>query len=236
MIVTAPTGLYEPILPQSSEDAGNFTYTISSQSPPRSAGTFVQLPAPEVFRKQPDRVYTKQQKRVFLGKLVFDVTVPGPAITGSGTAQFDIGDILEFVDADPVTSDPFTLVREQVRQDLKAIDFESAGLSKDEYIQLREASERRMDEITVQIAEVSSDINSNKESIQHNQANINNSRSLLDNIILVLGDDSVQAEKVKNNLDDLNARKADLLVERQQLQASLQTLRDELQKVREVVR
>jgi len=236
MIITAPTGLYNSIIPKSATDSGNYTFTISNNSPPRSSGTFVQLPSPEIIRKQPDRVFTKGQKRSFLGKLVYDVTVPGPAITGSGTLQFDIGDVLEFGDTDTTTSDPFALSVEQIRQDLKAIDFESAGLTEDEYIQLREASEKRIDEITSRIAEVSSELNTNKESIRRNQSNINNSKSLLDNIILVLGDNSVQAQKVKNNLNKLDDEKNELLLVRSDLQSSLSDLRSELQKVREVVR
>lgn len=236
MIITAPTGLYTPILPRSANDPGNYTFTISDQPPPRSRETFVQLPLPEIAKKLPDRVYTKQQKRKFLGRLVYDIIVPSPSVSNSGVSQFDIGDILEFGGGDSESSDSFSLSKELLRQDLKEIDFEVAGLTSNEYNQLVSASEIRIEQITGLIAEVSSDINTNNGLIRSNQANINNLNSLLDNIILVLGENSTQASKVKNKLDSLIEEKSELLNERSNLQNYLSDLRDELQKVREVVR
>lgn len=236
MIITAPTGLYDPILPISPEDPGNFTFTISGQPPPRSSETFVQLPLPEIIKKLPDRVYTKQQKRQFFGKLVYDITYSGPSASGSGVSQFDIGDVIEFSDDDIESSDSFTLSKEILRQDLKEIDFETIGLTDEEYQELVSASELKIEQITSDISEVSSKINTNNSLIRTNQADINNAKSLLENIILVLGNSSVQAIKVKNKLDLLVDDKSDLISEREELQSNLSSLRDELQKVREVVR
>lgn len=236
MIITAPTGLYEPVLPQSPGDSGNFTFTISGQQPPRSGESFVQLPLPEVVRKQPERVYSKQQKRVFLGELVYDITIPGPATTGNGSPLFEIGQVLEFDDISDEDADPYSLDKVELRQDLKVIDFKSVGLTEEEFRELRDTSERRLDEITKGISEIGSDINSNKEEIQANQAMINNSNSILKNIITVLGSDSTQAIKVRNNLDSLEQKKTELLENRKELQNKLNDLRAELRIVREVVR
>lgn len=236
MIITAPTGLYSPILPQSPSDPGNYTFTISNQPPPKSNGTFIQLPLVEQLRPLPPRVYTKIEKRVFLGSLVYNITVPGPPVTGSGSSQFEIGQVLEFSDENISSSDPYSMKIEELRQDLKVVDFTTAGLSQNEYDELKTASESRMDDITASISEVSSELNSNTDSIQRNQANINSSTSLLNNIILVLGDNSLQAIKVKARLDEFKLIKNDLLESRVLLQSTLDSLRSELQVVREAVR
>lgn len=237
MIITAPTGLYKPILPKSPSDSGNYTFTISSLPPPKSGQTFIQIPLPEVIRKQPDRVFSKLQKREFLGELVFDVTIPGPPTTGGGTAQFEIGQVVPFSEEGSKKSvDPYVLKIEELRQDLKVIDYVSAGMSKQQYLELKEKSESRFGEITAEISEVSSGLNSNKSSISSIQAVINNAFSLYENIIVVLGDDSSQAITVKNTLEDLNEKKDNLILERDVLESSLEALRNELQKVREVVR
>jgi len=236
MIITAPTGLYEPILPQSPSDPGNYTFTISNQPPPKSSGTFVQLPLVEQLRQAPPRVFTKTEKRFFLGSLVYNITVPGIPATGSGAPQFEVSQVLEFTDEDLSSSDPYSMKSEELRQDLKVVDYTTAGLSEDEYDELKLASENKIDSITSSIASVSSELNSNADSIQRNQANINNSTSLLNNIILVLGSDSFQAVKVKNRLEEFQIVKVELINERKLLQSSLDSLRSELQIVREAVR
>ena len=236
MIITAPTGLYKSILPQNPSDAGNFTFTISDQPPPRSGESFVQLPLPEIGKQLPDRVFTKLQKRVFYGELVYDITVSGPGTTGNGTSQFEVGQVLNFVDQEEELVDPFELDSIELRQDLKVVDFEAAGLNEEDYAELRLASEKRLEELTLEIAIVSTELKSNADSIQSNQANTNNSASLLANIVIVLGDDSSQANKVKDNIESLQEEKDELLSSRDESQSSLSDLRDELQRVREVVR
>lgn len=236
MIITAPTGLYRSILPQSPSDAGNYTFTISNNSPPRSGDFFVQLPSPELFRQAPDRVYSKLQKRAFYGDLIFDITASGPGTTGNGTDQFEIGQVLEFSEEETESADPFELNKIELRQDLKVIDFESAGLDQKDFNELVNASENRLEELSLEIAEISTDLKSNADSISANQASINNSSSLLNNIVAILGEESLQANKVKNNLELLRDQKADLLAERESLQSQLNELRNEQQIVREVVR
>lgn len=236
MIITAPTGLYEPILPQFPSDAGNFTFTISGQLPPRSGEFFVQLPLPEVIKKSPDRVFSKSDKRRFYGELVYDLTISGPPTTGNGAAQFEVGQVLEFIEGQSEFADPFELGSVELRQDLKVIDFESAGLDQQDYDELKIASENRLEELSFDIGRISTELKSNADSIAANQANINNSSALLANIVVVLGESSNQAIKVENNLESLREEKSELLEERVILQSELSQLRSEIQRVREVVR
>ena len=137
MIITAPTGLYTPVLPTRPSDPGNITYTISTESPPRSPETFVQLPASEEIRRDPEPVFDKEQKRVFAGELIYDITVTSEARTGSGVRQFEVGEILEFSEEETVETDPYNLDDIELRQDLKVIDYEGAGLSDDHEVYLK---------------------------------------------------------------------------------------------------
>lgn len=236
MIIKAPTGLFAPILPTGPSDPGNYTFTISNESVPRSPETFVQLPASEAIRREPEPVFNKEQKRIFAGELIFDITKTSEAVTGSGVRQFEVGEVLEFSEEEQATADPYVLDDIEMRQDLKVIDFASAGLSQEEFDELQTASLKKQNEITAEIAKLGSDLKDNSASISANQANINNSQSVLENILLVLGEGSSSAEKVKNNLESLELEKVTLLSNREELQSNIDSLRDQLVKVREVVR
>lgn len=236
MIITAPTGLYKPILPKKSSQSGNYSFTISNSPPPKSGQTFVQLPLPEVIRKPSDRIYSKSEKRAFLGDLVYDIAASGPPTTASGSTQFEIGQVLQFVENEDVGVDSYEFSREELRQDLKSIDFESVGLSEDQYLELINKSFERLDKITLEISEVSSELNSNKASIKAIQSKINNATELYSNIVVVLGEDSEQANTVKNSLEDLENNKDKLISDRNTLNDRLEELREEMRKVREVVR
>lgn len=234
MIINHPTALYIPILPKSGE-AGNITYTISTQDPPRSLEIFVQLPLSEEIRQSPSRVFTKIQKRQFYGQLLYDITIPGPSSSGSGIPQFEIGEILEFTDQD-LEADSYSLNKIELRQDLKVVDFELAGLSQEEYYELVLASERRIDELSDEINTVGQKLKNNSSKISSNQASINNSNSVLENIVAVFGEDHPSAKKVQNNIDNLVEERNLLLESRLIMQEELDGLRNQLQRVRESVR
>ena len=234
MIILAPTGLYDTILP-GPLDSGNITYTISNSSPPRSSETFVQLPLSEEIRKSPQRLFNKQESRKYSGKLIFDISVPGPSTDGHGDMQYETGEILEFGNENGST-DPYTPDRVELRQDTKIVDFERAGLSEADYIKLHEASAEMINVLTNNINIVSTKIKSNASDIESNQSDINNANNILKNIEVVLGQDSEAAEKVRQKLLDYNLEKEQLLNRRSDLLSELDTLKDKLMKVRETVR
>lgn len=236
MRITSPTGLYGSILPTGPNDPGNVTFVISNNTPPRSGNVFVKLPPSEEFKAQPDRIYTKFEKRSFLGNLLFDITYSGPSNVGSGSQQREIGEVLEFEEADSDDADPYELQSIVLQQNTSVPNFEVAGISQEEYQQIVKASEERIEQITFQIGDVSTSLKNNKSKLEFNQSSINQSKKLYDNTIAVLGEESSIAIKIKNNLNKLNEDKNELLEERSNLQSSLDSLRTELQKVREAVR
>lgn len=236
MIINAPTGLYIPILPIGPGDPGNITFTISDNSPPRSGTTFIRLPPSEEYKSSPARVYTKLEKRRFYSSLLFNITVAGPSSTGSGNPQFEIGQVLDFVDASEEQADPYEMSEITLQQNTKVPDFEVAGISQDEYNRIVRASEERIEAITISIREVSTDLKNNSSAIKLNQSSINQSVALYDNTVIVLGGTDPIALKIKDNIEQLEREKTGLLEERDELQERLDLLRIELQKVREAVR
>jgi hypothetical protein len=235
MIIKYPTALYNTILPGQNQ-SGNVTYTISNNNPPKSKSTFLQLPRSEEIRKSPSRIYTKYENRKFVGNLVFNITVPTLATEGSGIKTFEIGQFLDFSNEDIENPDPYSLNSIELRQDTNVVNYSKYGLSKDEYNNLVKIAEKKMDDINNQINIIATNLNNNKENISSNQSDINESTKLYNNIILVLGVESTEAKKVKFKIDHYNEYATKLLSEREILLSTLDTLRNDLSNVREVVR
>jgi hypothetical protein len=196
----------------------------------------LQLPDTVALRPSPERVYTKLEKRAFNGKLVFDIAVPGLSTEDSTAQQFEIGQVIEFSDVQSPSTDPYELDSVEIRQDTFVVDFERHGLSKKDAEELVKQSTARMDELTKEISDVGNQLKDNSGLIKSNQADINQSTKLLANIILIQGEDSSSANKVRDKLDEYVNTKNELLEERNRLQDELQTLRDEQQRIRETVR
>lgn len=235
MIINYPTALYKPILPGST-DPGNVTYTISNNDPPRSKSVFLQLPRSEEIRKSPPRVYSKYDNRKFVSDLIFSITAPSLSTEGSGSKNFEIGQFLDFTTEESSQPDPYSLESIELRQDTNVVDYSKFGLSKDEYSNIVSIAEKKMDEITKNINLVGTQLNDNKENISSNQSNINEATKLYNNIVLILGDSSEEAKKVKTKIDSYNIYAAKLLEERDVLLSTLDSLRADLSNVREVVR
>jgi len=235
MIIKAPTGLYRSILP-SGREAGNVTFVISSNDPPKTGELFLQLPPVEDQRSAPDRVFNKLDSRKFLGNLVFDITVSGISSSGSGTKQFEIGEILDFNNAENRNVDVYELESIELRQDTNVVDFERHGISKSEYEELVRNARKQMNEITEEIAKLGTQLKANTDNVSANQAEINQSNKLLDNIVVVQGENNDLVDKVKSVIAQKEEEKTDLLNKRDELQNQIDELRDRLHKVREVVR
>lgn len=236
MIFNAPSGLYTPILPVSPSDPGNITFTISNNNPPRSGTTFIRLPPSEELKPVPDRVYTKLEKRQFYSDLIYNITTSGPSDSDSGSSQFEIGEVLDFTEDDAQEADPYQLESILLQQNTKVPDFEVAGISQEDYNAIVRASEAKIEELTLFIRQVSTSLKNNGSLISKNQASINQSTALLENTIVVLGEEDPITVKIKTNIEGLEIEKGTLLESRSALQSRLDALRDELQKVREAVR
>lgn len=235
MIIKYPTGLYAPILPLDNE-YGNITYTISTQAPPESVENFQQLPKDQAIRKLPPKVYDKNSVRQFLGNLVFDISIVAKSINGSGSKQYEIGQILDFSTAPSVSADPYNLDSIELRQDTSVVDYVKFGLDIDEVSTLVNEAQLMLNDLSLQITQTGTLLARNDDQIRLNQSNINQAEKLLANIIAVLGATSSSAIKVNNKIDGYELEKTQLIATRATLQTSLDGLRDQQNIVREVVR
>lgn len=235
MIINFPTGLYRSILP-ASDEYGNITYTISTQSPPVSVEDFLQLPKDQQLRKLPAKVYDKNGIRKFLGSLVFDITVVGKSIDGSGSKQYEIGQVLDFEEVVEAIADPYNLDSVELRQDTAVVDYVKFGLTKEEAADLINQAQIQLNALSLQIAQVGTLLARNDSLIQLNQSNINQAQKLLANITAVLGATNPSAIKVQSKIDGYDAEKVALIADRATLQTQLDELRTQQGIVREVVR
>lgn len=235
MIINYPTALYRSVLPASNK-SGNVTYTISNQDPPKSISVFLQLPRNEETRKQPQRTYSKADKRKFSSNLIFNLTIPSLSTEGSGSKTFEIGQFLDFTNESETIPDSYSLESIELRQDTNIVDYKKHGLDESEYANIVKIAGKRMDEISNEINIIGTRLNDNKENISSNQSDINESTKLYDNIVLILGTGNEQAKKVQTKILNYNEYKIKLLAERDILLTTLDSLRSDLSKVREVVR
>lgn len=235
MIINFPTALYDSVLPSITEP-GNITYTISNKNPPVSAAVLQQLPRNEQIRKQPKRTYTKAQKRKFAGDLVFNLAIPSLSTAGDGSTTFEIGQFLDFTTEVQEQPDPYALESIDIRQDTGVVNYQKYGLNQDEYDNIVKLAADMMDKITSDINITATKLNDNADSMSSTQASINDAVKLYNNIVLVAGADSEQAKKVQSKIDFYNAMKDSLSIERTDLLAILDSLRNNLSNVREVVR
>lgn len=129
MIVKAPTGLYEPILPSVPTDGTSVIFTISNMAPPRSALSFNQIPVgvQNTVKSQP--TYTAQQRRAAVGQLVLVNTVSKDVAVHTGQPTFMVGQTLEFLPNRSGES-PIKLTGHSVesRHDLYVVDSTTAAI------------------------------------------------------------------------------------------------------------
>ncbi len=98
MIINYPTGLYSNVLPHSPAAGGNVTFTISDSAPPRTNLLFPKLPAGIGYRQHAPVVITLNERRRFLGELIFTTISSGRGTVGSNMAQYELGQVLDFDD------------------------------------------------------------------------------------------------------------------------------------------
>ena len=233
MIVNSPTGFYITVIPSGIEE-GNISFTISNNPPPRSPTLVAQLPVIEEFRPSPDRIIPRNQRRDFLGDLLVNVVISGKS-TGDGSEQFEIGQIIEFSDDDEQV-DQFQPDNMELLQNTRVVDYEKFGINDSDYARLVELSNSRFNEVTELINVLNVSLKDNANNISKNQSDINQISALLDNSVQILGSGDPVSIKLTQTLSNKKIEKTALLTNREQIIASIESARNELNKIREVVR
>ncbi len=168
MIIRFPTAFYDPLLPDKSSDAGDVTFTISTQDPPRPKNASIKVPdgiAPRIDRDPISRVQ--------FGDLVFTVTDSSQSVLIQGNNQYFLGDVLEFTPelaSEQVAAAPNSLL--EVRHDLSRIDYKAIGLSDAEILLLSNESASAQEEIRLEL-------NAKRLEYENNNIEISNTQKLL---------------------------------------------------------
>jgi hypothetical protein len=98
MILLAPTGLYESILPTSPSDPTSVVYTISGNQPPRDESVYQRLPpGVQLYRRGP-LLFSQAVRRAVIGDLVYTSKTASPTKATTGSQLFAYGQVLDFTD------------------------------------------------------------------------------------------------------------------------------------------
>lgn len=244
MIISAPTALYDSLLPQNPEDGGDVIFTISSNDPPRSSNTLFQLLRSEELLTLPAKTITKKERRGRLGDLIFTVNVGSQNFVGSGTKSFEVGQLLDFDDVveDTQVSTLFVPDVLELQQNTNKLNLESMGLSDDEITLLTDNAEKQLESSLGTYNTIKTDISDKEAEISSNQKLINETRKAKEAAQTVF---SVSTDLTSGNIiiDKLDQKEEELLLERDMLLAQLNELRDnaneiyeEILHIREIVR
>lgn len=187
MIINFPTGLYNSVLP-SGQQAGNVTYTISSQKPPETSVRAVQLPAIEQTKPLPKPVFDVEERRIGYGELVFTITKGNRTTPGSNIKQFGIGETLEFDDVE-TTETNFVRTPDavEIQHNTNILDLAGAGLSEEEVEEIITQSSRKLRELEKSFAKEKSELESIKTKISENQKKLNENNKALKAVRAIYG-------------------------------------------------
>ena len=174
MIIRFPTGLYKSVLPVDGK-AGNVTYTISIQDPPKTNVRITQIPPGEELQPAPDKIFDDATRRAQFGELIYTIAENSRSIPGSNTKQFELGEILEFEENPPTQEiqpleSPTSL---EIRHDTNVLDLASLGLSNEEIDELVAGSEQKQAELEKEFNSKNTEAKNLDTAITENQKKIN---------------------------------------------------------------
>lgn len=173
MIINHPTGFYKTVLP-SGEEAGNVTYTISNQDPPRPVIRVLPLPVIDQITPLPGALFSEQERRAEAGELVFTLLRSGRSSPGSNTKQFESGQSLGFGDDFGASIAGLQLSDVvQIQHNTNLLNLMAAGLTSEEISSLTNESIAKKMELEKEVTHLKTEINDLQVSIRENQKNLN---------------------------------------------------------------
>lgn len=244
MIVSAPTALYNAVLPESPQDDTPVTWTISSQNPPRSQQTLFQLLRTEQLRRIPGPVIDDQQRRETFGELIFRVTTSNATKAGSGAKSFEIGQLLEFDDVQQPTNVATLNVPSvvELQQNLNVLDLDALGLSESEKKLFEDNAQLVFKDKLERLNDLITDVKNTRSEIAGNQKLLNETSKAIDAAEVVF-EDATGSESGQQIISGLESRRKQLQDQRDTLVDDLNNLiteaneiYNEILDVREVVR
>lgn len=213
MIITSPTGLYATVLPSEPSDSRSVTFTISNEPPPRTNLLFPKIPAGVLFRSRNPTIIDSTTRRQSVGEMLFGVSKGSRSIPGNNARQFEIGQILEFTDAELQELEPMLVSdRTETRHDINLLDLPGLGLSEQEIDTIAEQSQLAQESLTVKLNDLKRVRSDAEKRISANQRVVNESNktiSALEVTIEQISDTSgldEMIEKLKDTRDEASAK------------------------------
>jgi hypothetical protein len=243
MIIRFPTGLYKSILPKNGQ-AGNITYTISTQDPPSVNVRLTQFPPGEELQPSPEKIFDDRTRREQFGELIYTVAKNSRSTPGSNVKQFELGEILEFEQNPPETtvvplSSPRAL---EIRHDTNLIDLASLGLTQSEIDELTVSSEEKQRSLEQEFNLKNSEAKNLETNIVENQKKINETNKALKATREIFdipdggSSDEPIFQKLSTLLDQLSAERDVLISDRNDLVVELKDISKAIVRVSEFVR
>lgn len=243
MIIKAPTGLYRSILPRGTE-AGNISYTISSQDPPRPFINISQLPVIEELTPAPDKIFDDETRRNQFGELIFTIAHSNKNIAGSNAKTFSVGEVLAFDILPP--SEELVTVRSpddvEVQHNTNLLDLSKLGLTDDEIVALAMRSSAKQVELEKLFVNKQNEIKHFEVEIGEVQKTINENNKTLNAVMELLGlnpgetSDNVVFQKLSKNVTDLQTRLDTLITNRNAAATEVAEIHKSIIKISELVR
>jgi hypothetical protein len=244
VIVSAPTALYESVLPREEQDDQSVTFVISSTDPPRSEETLFQLLRSEELKSLPPRIFTRKERRLNLGNLIFRVSTGTQSQVGSGTKTFEVGQILNFGDVvEPGDISDLNVPKVvELQQNTNKLDLEGLGLTDEEVDSLVGGAEDKLEDAVQRLNQVKTSISDTEAAIQTNQKTANEAKKAREAAQAVFAtvtnptEGNEIIEKLENKEDELAQERDVLITELNVLNESANEIYEEILDLREVVR
>ena len=239
MIITAPTGLYKSVIPQSPDQSGDVTFTISTTDPPRRELLFNKIPPGVERRLRQPFIHSDEVRRSVIGDLLNTVSKSDKSLAGLGNKQFEVGDILEF--EEEITEDELqpTLVvdKTEIRHDTNLLDLPLLGLDESEQAQVTRSAEVEFDKLGNELNNLKQSRRNTESQLLDVQKQINETRKAISALEIIDDPDIVEIkEGLEESLDELQDQRSNLIATGNELAELTSEKLDEVRSVAQLVR
>lgn len=234
MILKAPTGLYERLLPQGPTDSASVTFSISNNDPP-PVPLIQTVVAPQSVVFAPDPPSTSN--RDDYGDLVFSIVEGRSSTAGSNKKAFEAGEIINFT-SDDFVSTSTAVNKLTIQHNTNVLDLSGLGLSADDIALISQKSDEAIELKRTEVAALQTDIIDLRIAIRENQKTINECTKAIKAVEVTFSGSSGAdiLEKLASKMSTLEAERTYLNGQLTSKSAELVVAQDELIDLSQVVR
>ena len=224
-------------MPQQPEIAGDVTWTISSNNPPRPETVVPIINTKEEMKPLPPLPFNPSERPINTGAFVFSLNTSTSKTAGSGKKLFEVGQILEFTEEtqQTVTTKKTPNIID-LQQNTNILDLDDVGLTTEEIVEISEDARTKFNFLTDQINALTADINFLKIEISDNQKSLNEIVKIKNAAILIYGGENQIVQRLILKEESLFMKKDELIAQVDAKNIEVDSKYNELQTVRELVR